>query len=114
MNTDKISELIQFTETGKIHYNIASTKLLEAMITDKNATPETLATSMNLLQENNTDALQKWVEETIASMPDKVKEYRQGKKGLIGLFAGQVKKLSKGKADMEAVTRMLEERLGSG
>ena len=114
LNTDKISELIQFTETGKIHFNIASTKLLEAMIADKNATPETLATSMNLLQENDTDALQKWVEETIASMPDKVKEYRQGKKGLIGLFAGQVKKLSKGKADMEAVTRMLEERLGSG
>ncbi|MCY7292036.1 MAG: Asp-tRNA(Asn)/Glu-tRNA(Gln) amidotransferase subunit GatB [Ferruginibacter sp.] len=108
LGTDKISELIQFTETGKIHFNIASTKLMGAMMENENVLPETLAASMNLLQENDVDALQKWVNETIASMPDKVKEYRAGKKGLIGLFAGQVKKMSKGKADMEAVTKMLE------
>ena len=47
-------------------------------------------------------------------MPDKVKEYRAGKKALLGLFAGQVKKLSKGKADMEAVTKMLEKKLFGG
>ena len=44
-------------------------------------------------------------------MPEKVKEYKSGKKGLLGLFAGQVKKLSKGKADMEAVNKMLESKL---
>ncbi len=114
LNTDKISELIQFTETGKIHFNVASTKLMEAMIENIDKTPESLAASLNLMQENDTDALQKWVEETIASMPGKVKEYRAGKKGLIGLFAGQVKKLSKGKADMEVVTKLLEEQLAGG
>jgi len=111
LDADRILELIQFTESGKIHFNTASTKLMDAMIADKDSLPETLAASMNLLQENNTDALQKWVDETIASMPEKVKEYRAGKKGLIGLFAGQVKKLSKGKADMETVTKMLEASL---
>jgi aspartyl-tRNA(Asn)/glutamyl-tRNA(Gln) amidotransferase subunit B len=44
-------------------------------------------------------------------MPDKVQEYRRGKKGLIGLFVGEVKKLSAGKADPKAVTRLLEEQL---
>ena len=34
-----------------------------------------------------------------------------GKKGLIGLFAGQVKKLSKGKADMQLVNKILEQQL---
>ena len=111
LSAAKISELIQFTETGKIHVNIASTKLLEVMIAHPNEKPETLAVSMNLLLENDTGALQKWIDETIASMPDKVKEYRAGKKGLIGLFAGQVKKLSKGKAGMEVVTKMLEASL---
>ncbi len=114
LSADKIAELIQFTETGKIHVNIASTKLMEALILNPNETPETLAKTMNLLQENDGIALEKWVNETMASMPDKVKEYRAGKKGLIGLFAGQVKKLSKGKADMEAVTKLLEEQLGVG
>ncbi len=110
----QLAELITFTESGKVHYNIASTKLMLAIIADTKASPEALAATMNLLQENNTDALESWVNETLQSMPEKVKEYRSGKKGLIGLFAGQVKKLSKGKADMEAVTKMLEEKLAVG
>ena len=40
-----------------------------------------------------------------------VKEYRAGKKALIGLFAGQVKKLSKGKAAMPLVNKLLEQQL---
>ncbi len=111
LNASQIATLINFTETGKVHYNLASTKLMYAMINDKTASPESLAVSMNLLQENNTKALEIWVIETLFSMPEKVKEYRSGKKGLLGLFAGQVKKLSKGKADMDAVNKMLEEKL---
>jgi aspartyl-tRNA(Asn)/glutamyl-tRNA(Gln) amidotransferase subunit B len=95
-----------------VHFNVASSKLLEAFIKEPSSSPEALASSLNLLQESDSDALRTWVDEAIASMPDKVKEYKSGKKGLIGLFAGQVKKLSKGKADMQAVTAMLEERLG--
>ena len=114
LNVLQIAALIQFTESGKVHYNTASTKLMSAMIDDTSASPESLAVAMNLLQENNTYALETWVNETLLSMPEKVKEYKAGKKGLIGLFAGQVKKLSKGKADMEAVTKMLEEKLGNG
>ncbi|MFN0082130.1 MAG: Asp-tRNA(Asn)/Glu-tRNA(Gln) amidotransferase subunit GatB [Ferruginibacter sp.] len=115
LSPEKITELIQFTETGKIHFNTASTRLMEALISNSDSTAETLALSMNLLQENDTDAISKWIDETIMQMPDKVKEYNAGKKGLIGLFAGQVKKLSKGRADIGVVTKMLEERLqGSG
>jgi len=44
-------------------------------------------------------------------MPDKVAEYQKGKKGLIGLFVGEVKKLSKGKADPKIVTDLLEKAL---
>lgn len=114
LSAEKITDLIQFTETGKIHFNTASTKLMEALINNSNSAVETLALSMNLLQENDTNAISKWIEETIAQMPDKVKEYNAGKKGLIGLFAGQVKKLSRGKADMGVVTKMLEETLQGG
>ncbi len=113
LTIDTIIDLIKFTDSGKIHFNVASTKLMDALIKDNTATVESLAAAMNLLQENNTDALSQWANEVIAAMPDKVKEYKAGKKGLIGLFAGQVKKLSKGKADMGAVTKMLEEKLGS-
>ena len=54
-----------------------------------------------------------WVDEAIAAMPDKVKQYQSGKKGLIGLFAGEVKKRSKGKADMQIVNETLEKKLNT-
>jgi aspartyl-tRNA(Asn)/glutamyl-tRNA(Gln) amidotransferase subunit B len=44
-------------------------------------------------------------------MPDKVEEYKKGKKGLIGLFVGEVKKISKGKADPQKTTSILNEYL---
>ena len=113
LNVSQIAALIKFTESGKVHYNIASTKLMYAMLDDQTASPESLAASMNLMKENSIDALETWIKETLIAMPEKVKEYKSGKKGLIGLFAGQVKKLSKGKADMELVNKMLEERLGN-
>jgi aspartyl-tRNA(Asn)/glutamyl-tRNA(Gln) amidotransferase subunit B len=40
-----------------------------------------------------------------------VEAYKKGKKGLIGLFVGEVKKLSKGKADPHKTTVLLETRL---
>lgn len=118
INTDEfplsmpiLASLIKYTDAGNVHFNTASGILMEAMIKEKSDAPEALAASLNLVQENDTEALSKWVDEALAAMPEKVKEYKSGKKGLIGLFAGQVKKLSKGKADMQVVTGMLEERL---
>ena len=52
---------------------------------------------MNLLQSSDTDEVALWVQQALAKMPDKVEEYKKGKKGLIGLFVGEVKKISKGK-----------------
>ena len=44
---------------------------------------------------------------------EKVEEYRGGKKGLIGLFVGEVMKETKGAADPKAVRTTLMERLDS-
>ncbi|HNG90585.1 MAG TPA: Asp-tRNA(Asn)/Glu-tRNA(Gln) amidotransferase GatCAB subunit B, partial [Saprospiraceae bacterium] len=75
------------------------------------ASPADLAASMNLLQSADADFLDRLVEEVLARFPEKVAEYRKGKKGLIGLFMGEVMKASGGKADPKATTRLLEERL---
>ena len=44
-------------------------------------------------------------------MPDKVVEYKKGKKGLLGLFVGEVKKISKGKADPQLTNQLLIQKL---
>ena len=66
---------------------------------------------MNLLQDADAGSIHQWVEEVLSRMPDKVAEYKKGKKGLIGLFVGEVKKLSKGKADPKITNDLLVEKL---
>jgi aspartyl-tRNA(Asn)/glutamyl-tRNA(Gln) amidotransferase subunit B len=81
------------------------------MIKEPESDPLELAGKMNILQSSDSDELQRWVEQALALMPEKVKQYQQGKKGLIGLFMGEVKKLSGGKADPRIANRLLLEKL---
>lgn len=111
LTASEVASLIQFAESGKVSFNIASTRILAAMIANGGGEPLTIATQMNLIQESDQSTVEEWVKETLAAMPDKVKEYRSGKKALIGLFAGQVKKLSNGKAAMPLVNKILEQQL---
>jgi aspartyl-tRNA(Asn)/glutamyl-tRNA(Gln) amidotransferase subunit B len=106
-----IASLIELTESGHVNFNNASTKILQELIKTPGQTAINIATSLNLLQESDSGAVEDWVNEVIASMPDKVKEYKSGKKGLLGLFAGEVKKKSKGKADMQLANKLLSEKL---
>ncbi len=106
-----IAALIQLVDDGKVNFSNASTKIFASLLNEPNKAPLQVATELNLIQESDTNSLEIWVDEVIAKMPDKVKEYKSGKKGLVGLFAGEVKKLSKGKADMQAVNKLLAEKL---
>ena len=107
----KIAELIQLVDSGKVNFSIAATKILMALIVTPQKDPLEIATTLNLVQESDTGSVAAWVDDVIARMPDKVKEFKSGKKGLIGLFAGEVKRLSKGKADMGVVNKLLAEKL---
>lgn len=108
-----LASLIELVDSGTIGFSNASTKVLQALMADTAKDPLQVARELNLLQETDAGSLQQWINEVIARMPEKVKEYRNGKKGLLGLFAGEVKKLSKGKADMQAVNQMLQEKLNN-
>ena len=111
LSPKKLAEIIQLVDDGKVNFSIASTRILNALIISPQKTALEIATDLNLLQDSNTDAIAAWVEEVIAKMPEKVTAYKSGKKGLIGMFAGEVKKLSKGKADMQVVNQLLAEKL---
>ena len=106
-----IASLIDLTETGQVNFSNASAKILLTMISAPNASAIDTAKVLNLLQEKDQDALEQWINEVIEMLPEKVKEFQSGKKGLIGLFLGEIKKRSKGKADMESANRILLEKL---
>ena len=108
-----IAQLIHLTEEGKVNFSIASSKLFIALLNAPDVDALQVATDLNLLQEHDDSAVTLWIDEVITNMPEKVIEYKKGKKGLMGLFAGEVKKLSKGKADMQIVNKLLSEKLSN-
>jgi len=106
-----LGALIQLIDEGKVNFSVAATKIFPVLLQgDKQ--PLQVAEELNLLQVSDTNELEGWIDEAISKMPDKVAEYKKGKKGLIGLFVGEVKKLSKGKADPKVVTELLQKKLG--
>jgi aspartyl-tRNA(Asn)/glutamyl-tRNA(Gln) amidotransferase subunit B len=51
------------------------------------------------------------VDRVLEAFPEKAREYREGKTGLLGLFTGQVMKETRGKADPQVVQELLRQRL---
>jgi aspartyl-tRNA(Asn)/glutamyl-tRNA(Gln) amidotransferase subunit B len=106
-----LAELIAIVESGKISFSLAAARVLPVILTSPGKGPMQVINELNLLQTSDTGAVQAWVDEVLEKMPEKVSEYRKGKKGLMGLFVGEVKKISKGKADLKLVNDMLNEKL---
>ena len=105
-----LADLIKLVEDGKVNFSVASSRILPVVIAE-NQSPLSVAEKLNLIQVSDTDELETWVTGALEAMPDKVAEYKKGKKGLIGLFVGEVKKRSQGKADPKIVTQLLEQQL---
>ncbi len=111
INAVTVAKLADLVEEGKVSFGIAAAKIFPVLINSPEEDPLLIAKKLNLLQEKNDETLQSWIDEVLASMPEKVSEYKKGKKNLAGLFAGEVKRKSKGKADMKAVIQILNQKL---
>ncbi|MEY4553042.1 MAG: Asp-tRNA(Asn)/Glu-tRNA(Gln) amidotransferase subunit GatB [Bacteroidota bacterium] len=106
-----LADLIRLIDEGQLNFSVAASKILPQLIDGIKTDVLAVANDLNVLQVNDTDTLEKWVDAAIASMPDKVIEYQKGKKGLIGLFIGAVKKMSQGQADPNKVSELLIKKL---
>ena len=107
------NDLLLLVSSGRISFSTASQQLFPRMIADGAQLPSEIAHAEGLLQDAGGDEIEAWVELAMQSMPDKVMEYRKGKKGLIGLFMGEVKKLSRGKADPRRTQEILQQKLNA-
>ena len=106
----RIGELINLVDDGKISTSIAKKNIFEILLKNDD-NPQNIAEENNWIKESNDSTLQDWVNQAISKFPDKVNEYKKGKKGLIGLFMGEVMKLSKGKADPKAANLKIKKTL---
>lgn len=107
----KLAQLIGLVEDNLVSNSAATQRLFPLLIANPTAEPKQLAAEENLLQESNAEALDAFVVQALAKYPEKVEEYKAGKKGLIGLFMGEVMKLSGGKADPKVASKLVQEAL---
>jgi aspartyl-tRNA(Asn)/glutamyl-tRNA(Gln) amidotransferase subunit B len=106
----RLASLITIVDQGKVSNTVATSKVFPAMLVC-NDTADKIATDNNWIQESDSDALGDYIKLAIAKYPEKAKDYKEGKKGLIGLFMGEVMKLSKGQADPKLANQLLRNQL---
>lgn len=109
----KLAAVINLVEDGKLSFSIASTKLFNELLKDPGREPAEIAEQKNWSLDTNTDNIESLIDQVLNKFPEKVKEFKKGKKGLMGLFVGEVMKLSKGKADPKMTNDILSEKLKS-
>jgi aspartyl-tRNA(Asn)/glutamyl-tRNA(Gln) amidotransferase subunit B len=113
VSAERIAELVNLIDEGKISTSIASQKLFPAMLTDKDKSPLHLAEKLNLIQDSSEDAVLEFINEVIKQYPQEVERYRNGEKQLTGFFMGQLMKVSGGKADPKVANALLRKTLES-
>jgi aspartyl-tRNA(Asn)/glutamyl-tRNA(Gln) amidotransferase subunit B len=106
-----IAEIIKLIDENKISNAAATQKLFPALMETPNASPTELSQKLDILQNSNTDELQTIVNEALAKYPEKITEYKNGNVNLLGLFVGEVMKMSKGKADPKLANQLVKESL---
>ena len=110
INSIQLASLINVVDSGIVSNTIATSKIFpEMLLSDKSV--EKIISDNNWQQDSGSDALNDYIIQAISKYPNKVAEYKSGKKGLIGLFMGEVMKISRGKADPKIANKLLKVEL---
>jgi len=112
VSPSNLAKLIALIDEGKTNFSVASTKIFPVLV-ETGKDPLKIAEELNLLQSSDEGMIAGLIDVVIAKYPEKVAEYRAGKKGLLGLFVGEVMKLSKGKADPKLTNKLVTDKLES-
>lgn len=110
LSAEHLAELISLIDAGKLSFSVASQRLLPILIETGEA-PLPAAVRLNLIMDQDAAGLEPIIKEILERYPDKVAEYKGGKKGLLGLFVGEVMKATKGKANPKDANRLVTEAL---
>ena len=110
ISSERLAELINSVDDGLVSNTIATSKLFELLLISNKSIVDIISEN-NWKQESSKDALNDYIIKAVSKYPEKVIEYKSGKKGLIGLFMGEVMKISKGQADPKIANKLLRTEL---
>lgn len=110
LKASRLAELIQLIDDQVVSNSVASQRIFPELL-KKDESPLVIAQRLNVVQESNADQLALQVKEILGRYPEKVEEYKNGKKGVIGLFMGDLMKMTQGKADPKVATQIFIQQL---
>lgn len=109
IEAERLAVLISRIKDNTISGKIAKT-VFETMVDDHSGVDDIIE-SKGLKQVTDSGAIEKLVDEVIASNPDQVQQFRDGKEQVLGYLVGQAMKLSQGKANPGQVNKLLREKI---
>jgi len=110
---ESIATIISLVDDKKINNTAATQQLFPELVKNPRMDVLDMVQELNLLIDTGGDELLQYIDQAISMYPDKVIEYNKGKKGVLGLFMGEVMKLSKGKIDPKTANKLVVEKLDS-
>jgi len=105
----QLGGIIDLIKAGTISGKIA--KDLFEIVWTEGGDPARIVEDRGMKQVTDLGAIETVVDEIMAANPDKVEQAKE-KPNLVGWFVGQVMKASKGKANPQAVSDMLKQKIG--
>uniref|UniRef100_A0A6M2ETT3 Glutamyl-tRNA(Gln) amidotransferase subunit B, chloroplastic/mitochondrial n=1 Tax=Populus davidiana TaxID=266767 RepID=A0A6M2ETT3_9ROSI len=107
----ELAELVASIKGGTISGKIGKEILFELI--EKGGTVKGLIEEKNLVQIVDPAEIEKMVDKVLSENPNQLEQYRAGKTKIQGYFAGQVMKLSKGKANPGLLNKILQQKLNA-
>ena len=108
---DKLGELIDNIESGKVSNRLAKDIFEEMCETGKS--PRDIISEKGLSQISNEGEIEKLINDVLSANPENVEKYKNGKDKLFGFFVGEAMKLSKGKANPKLLNELLKSKLNT-
>ena len=108
-NPENLAKLIGLIDGGSINRTVAK-EVFEVVFTE-NIDPESYVKEKGLLIVNDEGELRRTIEEIVASNPQSVEDYHNGKTKAMGFLVGQTMKAMKGKADPGMINKIILELL---
>ncbi|XP_010467088.1 PREDICTED: glutamyl-tRNA(Gln) amidotransferase subunit B, chloroplastic/mitochondrial [Camelina sativa] len=111
LTTQELAELIAAIKDGTISGKIGKEILFELLA--KGGTVKGMIKEKDLVQITDPAEIEKMVIKVVSENQKQLEQYRSGKTKLQGYFAGQVMKMSKGKANPGLLNKILLEKLNA-
>lgn len=105
----QLATVINLVDEKKISQQSALQDLIPQLNKDIDVLSK--AEQLNLLIVEDNDEILAFISEVLTKFEPQVQAYKAGKKGVLGLFVGEVMKLAKGKADAKKVNDLIIDKL---